>query len=135
MKESISPKFTEALSKNVYEISNGKYKTVAINDEFGLIVQLDNGNYIPADRMSTGTIDQLYLSLRIALMDELSKENMPLILDETFAYFDDIRLKKILNYIYEKYNNKQIIIFTCTNREQEIINNLGKEYNYIQIKS
>ena len=134
MKESISPKFTEALSKNVYEISNGKYKTVAISDEFGLIVQLDNGNYIPADRMSTGTIDQLYLSLRIALMDELSEENMPLILDETFAYFDDIRLKKILNYIYEKYNNKQIIIFTCTNREQEIINNLGKEYNYIQIK-
>ena len=92
MKTTITPKFTENLSKNIEEISNGKYSKVTINDESGMVVENNRGEYINANNLSTGTIDQLYLSLRLSMIEDLSKESLPIILDETFAYFDNTRL-------------------------------------------
>ena len=103
------------------------------NDEEGLIVELENGNYVPASKLSIGTIDQLYLSLRLSMVEELSKETMPIILDEAFAYFDTERLENILKYINEKFIGHQIIIFTCTNREKEILKNLNINFNNIEL--
>ena len=121
MKNTVTPKFTEELSKNISEITKGKYSKIMLNDMEGLMVELENGNYIPASKLSIGTIDQLYLSLRLSMVNELSEENMPIILDEAFAYYDGKRLENILLYINEKFSNNQIIIFTCTNREKEIL--------------
>ena len=125
MKNTITPKFTKELSNNILEITNGKYKNITFNDEEGLMVELENGNYVPASKLSIGTIDQLYLSLRLSMVEDLSTEAMPIILDEAFAYYDTNRLKNILKYMSEKYKNHQIIIFTCTNREKEILDELG----------
>ncbi len=133
MKSSITPKFTENLSKTIAEISSNKYTRVGINDENGLIVENENGDYIPVDLLSIGTIDQLYLSLRLSMIDELSNEGMPIFLDETFAFFDDYRLENILRFLNGKTNEHQLIIFTCTNREQEIMKKIGLEYNLICI--
>ena len=80
-----------------------------------------------------GTIDQLYLSLRLAIAKELCKESMPIILDEAFAYYDDERLENILKYLNEECKDNQVIIFTCTNREKEILENLNIEYQNIKL--
>ena len=133
MKNTVTPKFTENLSSVVSEITDGKYTHVRFHDDIGLIVELDNGNYVPASKLSIGTIDQLYLSLRLSMVDELTKENLPIILDETFAYFDDERLANSLKFIYESLNGHQAIIFTCTNREKEILEKLGIDYNAIEL--
>ena len=58
---------------------------------------------------------------------------MPIILDEAFAYFDTERLKNILKYLSEEYNNRQIIILTCTEREKEIFEEENIEYNLINL--
>ena len=131
MKNSVSPVFTEKLSNNILKITKGKYCKLHFNDEQGLIVELDNGNYIPAERLSVGTIDQLYLSLRLAMLDEISKEKVPIILDEAFAYYDNERLKNILIYLTTEFSNRQIIILTCTKREKEILENLNISFNNI----
>lgn len=133
MKNSITPKFTENLSKNIAEISNQKYSKVTINDENGLVVENQFGQYIPADRLSIGTIDQLYLSLRLSMVDDISNETMPIILDEAFAYYDEIRLENILKFLVKKSEKNQLIIFTCTKREQEILNKLGVQYNLVEL--
>ena len=133
MKNSITPKFTENMSKNISKISNNKYTKVGINEEKGLIVENEFGEYIPAERLSIGTIDQLYLSLRLSMIDDLSEENLPIILDEAFAYYDDYRLENILKFLNENMNNHQVIIFTCTKREQEILNKNNIEYNLVNI--
>ncbi len=133
MKETITPKFTQNLSQNISNITNKKYTNVLFNDEKGLIVELENGNYISANQLSIGTIDQLYLSLRLSMIDELSNESMPIILDESFAYYDSERLENILNYIHKMFYNHQIIIFTCTNREKELLEMLKIPYNYVKI--
>mgnify|MGYP000319174902 CR=1 FL=1 len=133
MKNNISPIFTKKLSENITEITDGKYKKLTFNDEQGLIVELNNGNYISAERLSTGTIDQLYLSLRLAMLDEISNEKVPIILDESFAYYDDERLKNILNYLVNEFNDRQIIIFTCSHREKDILTQENIHYNFVTI--
>ena len=133
MKKNITPKFTQNLSNTINKISNGKYKKIAINDEEGLIVEIDNGEYIPAELFSVGTIDQLYLSLRLSMVQEISEEKMPIILDETFAYFDNERLENVLKYLINELKENQVILFTCTKREQEILNKLNIEYNLVEL--
>ena len=133
MRSTVTPKFTRELSNAISEITDGKYRNIMFNDEEGLIVELDNGNYVPASKLSIGTIDQLYLSLRFSMVEELSEEKLPIILDEVFAYYDEERLKNILKYINNKFKKHQIIIFTCTNREKEILNELKINYNFIEL--
>lgn len=133
MRNTVTPKFTQELSKNISEITEKKYSKIMFNDEQGLIVELESGNYVPASKLSIGTIDQLYLSLRLSMIDELSEENLPIILDEAFAYYDTERLTNILKYLDEKYKTHQIILFTCTNREKEILEKIKAPYNLIEL--
>lgn len=133
MKNNITPKFTENLSKNISEISNGKYTKVAVNEDKGLIIENEHGEYISAELLSIGTIDQLYLSLRLSMINELSKEKMPIILDETFAYYDEERLKNILKFLSNTLNEHQVIIFTCTQREKSMLDKLGIKYNLVEL--
>ena len=133
MKKSITPKFTENLSNNISSISNNKYNKVSLNEENGLIIENEKGEYIPAERLSVGTIDQLYLSLRLSMIDEISEEKMPIMLDEAFAYYDEERLENILKYLINKTDKNQVIIFTCTLREQKILDKLGVSYNLVEL--
>ena len=133
MKNSVTPKFTENLSKNISKITNGKYSKVKFNEETGLVVELENGDNVLAEKLSVGTIDQLYLSLRLSMVDELSEEKVSILLDEAFAFYDNSRLENILKYLNENYKNRQIIIFTCTDREKNILNKNNILFNYIEL--
>lgn len=130
MKQRITPKFAKSLSENIQKFSNNNYVGIIINHD-GLKAKLPNGNLIEVDKLSLGTIEQIYLALRLSVMNELSSENMPIILDEAFAYFDDDRLKETLEYL-QKIDN-QVIILTCTNREKKIADSLDADYNYIEL--
>ena len=133
MKNTVTPKFTESLSKNISKITNGKYNKVMVQDDTGLIVELENGNYVEGNRLSVGTIDQLYLSLRLSMIEDLSTEKMPIILDEAFAYYDTQRLENILTYLANTYKDRQIILFTCTEREKDIFEQIHIPYHLIEI--
>ena len=134
MKEQINPNLIIRLGQIIKKISNNKYNNIIFDDENGLCVELENGRYIPAELLSVGTIDQLYLSLRLAVLDEISTEKMPIILDEAFAYFDNERLENILDFIAKEYPNNQIIIFTSSTRELEILKKLKiTNYNVIEL--
>ena len=133
MKNTITPKFTLNLSSSIKQISNNKYEKVTINDNNGMIVENNRGEYVDAAKLSTGTIDQLYLALRLSMIDDLSKEKLPIILDESFAYFDNSRLENILKYLNGELNNHQTIILTCTNREKDILDKINVEYNLVEL--
>ena len=133
MKTTITPKFTKNLSESIQKISSNKYNKVTINDENGMIIENNRGEYVEAIKLSTGTIDQLYLALRLSMIDELSKENLPIILDESFAYSDNNRLKNMLQYLTSDLNNHQTIIFTCTDREQKMLEAMNIAYNVIEL--
>lgn len=65
MKENVTPKFTENLSKNIEKISNGKYKNVRINDEQGIIVEKENGEYISSEKLSIRNNRPIIHSIKI----------------------------------------------------------------------
>ena len=65
MKENVTPKFTKELSRNIEKISNGKYKNVRINDEQGIIVEKENGEYISSEKLSTRNNRPIIYSIKI----------------------------------------------------------------------
>ncbi len=134
MRENVTPKFSNNLSNIISKISNGKYSNIKITEENNIIVELESGKYIPVELLSTGTIDQLYLAFRIAIIKEITGENIPIILDESFAYYDNNRLKNMLEYISNNIEN-QVIILTCTDREKNILEHTNIKYNYINLSN
>jgi uncharacterized protein YhaN len=73
----------------------------------------------PAQYRSDGTVDQLYLALRLAVAEELTPD-APLVLDDALVRFDDTRLKAALDILREMGQNKQVILFTCQGRENRL---------------
>ncbi len=69
---------------------------------------------------SDGTADQLYLSLRLAVAEELTP-HAPLVLDDAFVRFDDARLANALSVLQESAGQRQVILFTCQQREQTLL--------------
>ena len=67
---------------------------------------------------SEGTVDQLYLALRLAVAKELTP-NAPMVLDDALVRFDDVRHAAAMELLREEAENKQIILFTCQSRELE----------------
>lgn len=133
MKNNVTPKLTKHLGELIEKATNGKYKNVQFSDENGLTVELENGEYVNCSRLSIGTIEQMYLDLRLSILKQISKETMPIILDEPFAYSDDNRLANILEYISKNYTENQVIIFTCTDREKQALESLGIQYNLVEL--
>ena len=130
MKSNIVPKFTKNLNENVKKFSNGNYSEVVVKDD--ILVKLNNGEYVPIKKLSLGTIEEIYLALRLSMINELSDEKMPIILDEAFTYFDDDRLSEILKFLAKVDN--QVIMFSCTKREYELLTENGIEFNFIKIE-
>ena len=65
---------------------------------------------------SDGTVDQLYLALRLAVAEELTPE-VPLVLDDALVRFDDVRLERAMEILKTAAQSKQVILFTCQHRE------------------
>lgn len=129
IRNSLNPVFIAELNCIISKISNSKYENIRFNDEVGLTVEIEDGRYLPVERLSIGTMDQMYLALRLSSINSITEENMPIILDESFVYFDDERLENIFKFINEKYSDKQIIIFTCSKREEDILKKLNINYS------
>lgn len=132
MKENITPEFIEELKNILSNVTNGKYTELYLDSENNILIEAENGKYIQVEMLSTGTIDLIYLSLRISALKEITKENMPIILDESLAYYDDERMKRILEYL-EQLKDYQILIFTCSEREKNILKEKNIQHKIIEI--
>ena len=131
MKNSIIPKFTKELNENVKRFSDNNYSEVIVKD--GIMIKLNSGEYVPIEKLSLGTIEEIYLALRLSMLNEISNEKMPIILDEAFAYFDDNRLTNTLKFLSEI--NNQVIILTCTNREYNILKSNNLPFRFIELNT
>ncbi len=117
-----SMELNRTTSEILKEITGGKYSMIMIDDK--LKMHLYTGEKkIGIDQVSRGTIEQIYFALRMAASHILFDDEYPVILDDTFVYYDDVRLENTLKWLVK--NKKQIIIFTCQKREEEILKKLG----------
>ena len=95
------------------ELTNNKYSNMTISKSFEINVE-ETANPISreAEYLSSGTFDQAYLSMRLAVA-RLIDENIPLFLDDTLTQYDDNRAGKTLEFLKEYSKNGQAVMFTC----------------------
>lgn len=130
--DSFGRDLNQLVSELTNEITNGRYNVLKVDEKLNIKVGYYN-NFIRMDKLSTGTIEQIYLALRMAISNLLYGEgDMPIILDDCFAYYDDNRTKASLEFLARKRKG-QIILFTCHNREKIILDEINANYNYIKM--
>ena len=114
------------VSQIMREITGGKYTRLVVEEPLKMSVLMEDGRKVGIDRLSRGTIEQIYFALRMAAGELLYEEEYPVILDDTFAYYDEARLGNTLKWLAA--NRRQVLLFTCQKREEEILGELGIPY-------
>ena len=133
---SIHDDFGEKLNKSISEISTaftlGNCYDVKVDEKLNMKI-VKGSDFVPMEYLSTGTMEQLYLALRLVAADLLLKDKeMPLILDDAFVYYDDDRLEETIRELASR-TSRQILIFTCHNRERQALDKHQIPYNYIEL--
>lgn len=115
-----SPLVNNAAGEIMKQLSSGKYEKLVFDKNFNALASI-KGESVSHDilSLSTGTADQIYLALRLAMVQLLlsSDEPCPIILDDVLSNFDDTRAKNALQYLYGLSKDRQVILFTCHSRE------------------
>lgn len=128
--------FGSILNSNVMayfkELTDNGYADVMVSDSYDMKVRRGE-DILPSAILSNGANDQLYLSLRLAFINMIYKDmDFPLILDDAFIQYDDIRTQKAIDLL-SKCKFKQLLIFTCQSREKKILEKEDIEVNYINL--
>lgn len=125
-------KFNHILSDYASQIIGKQKMTIKTDEKLSMKV-VEDTDYIDLEYLSIGTIEQIYLALRVAASEMLLGDaSMPIILDDAFAYYDDHRLKQTCKWL-ASISNRQIIVLTCQTREREMLNQLEIPYQYIEL--
>lgn len=129
--DSVQKKYLPVMNRAFNDIFSGitdrKYIDTRAGDNLSIMLSnTGTETIIPVGSLSSGTIDQLYLALRIAAAETVLgiNEGFPLIMDEPFSQYDDERTENTLTFIHEISKKHQVIIFSCKHREYELIGNL-----------
>lgn len=119
-----SPQLSDQTARYFSRLTEGRYTQISLSRNLEVSVREDGSlTDRPLGLLSQGTVDQLYLALRLAVADLVlpAKSACPLILDDALLAFDDQRLKQALDFLVELSQNRQIILFTCHAREAELL--------------
>ena len=112
-----APRITQRAQELLGAMTDGRYQSLTMGEDFSLRASAgQEDTQCDAIWRSDGTIDQLYLALRLAVAEELTPE-APLVLDDALVRFDDTRMAAALNILRKMAESKQVICFTCQNRE------------------
>ena len=120
--QNLQRRFAPAISQRAQalfsRLTDGRYDRLVLNQDFSMQIAAKTETTLQETRFrSDGTVDQLYLALRLAVAEVVSPD-APLVLDDALVRFDDQRLAAALPLLQEESANKQVILFTCQSREQ-----------------
>lgn len=118
--EDIQSRFSPALGKLAAEymqfVTDGKYDGVMLDRDFSATVHEAGGN-VPrnAEYLSAGTLDLMYLAVRLAVCSLALPEsaNCPLIIDDALVNFDADRRRQAMALLEKIAQERQVILFAC----------------------
>ena len=120
-------------SQYITGITGGIYDSMSIDENLNVFLNTKT-KLVSLENVSSGTMDQVYLALRLAAAKLLqgSGSGFPLIFDDSFTQYDDERLKTALEWLASAYGG-QIIIFTCHRREAQMLRARQVEFQLIEM--
>ena len=120
MSSRFAPRISRQAGQYLKRVTCGRYSALQLQQDLSLLAAAEGENSLRSPLWrSSGTADQLYLAVRLAVAEALSPET-PLVLDDAFTRFDDERLRSALALLEEM--PRQVILFTCQERENTLKN-------------
>ena len=112
-----APKISTQAQTLFGKLTGGRYDRLQLTQDLSLNAAAANEDALQSSRWrSDGTVDQLYLALRLAVAGELTPD-APLVLDDALVRFDDTRMAAAMEILKDEAASKQVILFTCQTRE------------------
>lgn len=114
------PELTRRASRYLEHFTGGRYSRLLLGDDGDPDTLLLQAAHLPGSQpvtepLSTGTREQVFLALRLAVVDQMDREGarLPLTLDETLVNWDEARRLRGLDLLDEVARERQVLLFTC----------------------
>jgi uncharacterized protein YhaN len=123
-----SPLLGETAGRIIGRLTGGRYEKLTFDKTLDAFAKTtDEAVTRSILTLSTGTADQIYLALRLAVCELVlpTEDLCPLILDDALTNFDDRRAALALSYLAELAGKRQILLFTCHGREADFFKDGG----------
>ena len=116
-----APRITQRAQELFARLTGGRYERFVLGEDLSVQAAAADEDVLHSQQWrSDGTVDQLYLALRLAVAQELIPQ-VPLVLDDALVRFDDTRLAAALEILRQEAENTQVILFTCQSREKALL--------------
>lgn len=119
------------ISDIVSKITDGRYSDVYLDENLHVMVK-DKDSFVGIEYLSAGTMEQIYLAVRLSVARLLCRDEMPLIIDDIFTNYDERRLMNTLDCL-KTIQTKQIILLTSNPHIGDMLDDLDMEYNYVEL--
>ena len=131
IRSSFGKRLNKQASYYMSKITNGKYDNITIDERLNITIN-NKKSLIPSSRLSKGTIEQVYMALRLAAADIIfEKDKKPILLDDAFVMYDNKRMGNTLKFMAESM--EQVVLFSCHTREKVMADKLNLKYNFIKL--
>ena len=130
MQSRFAPLISQEAGRILKGLTGGRYTGIYFDRDLRFSVQPASDLEPRAlEYLSEGTKNQVYLAVRLAIcrLALPGEDPCPLILDDVLLTFDDDRARRALEFLLELGEERQILLFTCTNRERDLLRSMGKE--------
>ena len=120
MQRQFSPDVSRLVSEILGRITDGRYDKISLDSKLETFVIDETGAARENGYMSAGTVDQIYLSLRLAMIRLIFADgDYPVVcMDDALMNFDNDRMKRAAEYISDEFSKTaQVIFFTCHEAE------------------
>lgn len=134
IRKDLTPQLGERLSRITARLTDGKYTKVLLSRDLHIRLEKPkNHQLVPLTALSRGTMDLIYLAMRMELLQVLSTDTiLPLLLDDSFVQLDDSRTSNLLNYLVRNRQG-QVLLLTCHSREESILKAQAVPYHRITL--
>lgn len=129
------PEVYDMASRLFSQATDGAWSRIAMTPEGRLLAVAPDGGLLDVDRLSLGTCQQLFLSLRIAMLalaDSVGRA-VPVLADDILVHFDDSRRRAAARMLAELAAKRQVVVFTCHRETVEALRQAVDDLNYIEL--
>ncbi len=111
------PETLERASRYLQQLTLSRYQRVWTPlGERRLVVDDEAQNSLRVEQLSNGTREQLFLAIRLAMIDQFQERGveLPVVLDDVFVNFDQLRTEAAIDTLVEyARSGRQVLMFTC----------------------
>ncbi|MBE6556082.1 MAG: hypothetical protein E7663_07665 [Ruminococcaceae bacterium] len=132
LRSSVTPRVAAVASPLFSELVGGAYRGLLIGDDFSVTLETATGPH-PLSGFSAGCRDAAHLALRVGLLETVTRERVPLLMDEAMARLDDDRALAFLKTLQRYAAQGQCLLFTCHGRERRMLSEIEAAYHHMVV--